>query len=504
MSVLRHLFKHNPARLPRSTRVAPASTKVNTDSSVGKAVNRFLEDFVYPRPPTKPLWDPLDISVDYSHISNPLAPSIFTSTLPNGLRLVSIDSLSPITGLGVLADFGSRYEVNETAGVAKVLEKQIYQSNESMTQPQLVREIQAAGGNITSSASRDSIYYAGEVLRDSAPVLFDILGSGILRNKFDQWEVNDSIRSVLAPFENGTSPPPDIMDLSMQCAFAGETLGRSMLPTPPQLLSQNITPKLLQQVVSTYFQPNRIVLAAAGISHEDFLALARKSVFGQMPASSASIVRPPARYVGGDLREHTATEDGLTHVAISFPSVGILSRDLVPTVMLQILLGGGSSFSSGGPGKGMHSRLYRHVLNQYGFVHGIQAYTALCDDISLFGLMGSTTPEYTGQLIEVIVKELKGMHSVTSEELSRAKNQLKSFVFMQLESRIPLLEDCARQMLSFGKVESLAELGARIDAVTVSDIDRVARSMLRARPTVTAVGLTTSAPGYDQIAAQFK
>lgn len=32
--------------------------------------------------------------------------------------------------------------------------------------------------------------------------------------------------------------------------------------------------------------------------------------------------------------------------------------DLVPITLLQTLMGGGSMFSAGGPGKGMYSRLY--------------------------------------------------------------------------------------------------------------------------------------------------
>jgi len=32
---------------------------------------------------------------------------------------------------------------------------------------------------------------------------------------------------------------------------------------------------------------------------------------------------------------------------------------------LNVLMGGGESFSVGGPGKGMYSRLYTNVLNKY-------------------------------------------------------------------------------------------------------------------------------------------
>lgn len=38
---------------------------------------------------------------------------------------------------------------------------------------------------------------------------------------------------------------------------------------------------------------------------------------------------------------------------------------VVPMTTLKILLGGGDSFSAGGPGKGMYSRLYREVLNRW-------------------------------------------------------------------------------------------------------------------------------------------
>jgi len=38
--------------------------------------------------------------------------------------------------------------------------------------------------------------------------------------------------------------------------------------------------------------------------------------------------------------------------------------DFVPFCVLNMLLGGGGSFSAGGPGKGMFSRLYLNVLNR--------------------------------------------------------------------------------------------------------------------------------------------
>lgn len=53
----------------------------------------------------------------------------------------------------------------------------------------------------------------------------------------------------------------------------------------------------------------------------------------------------------------------LAHVVIGFEGVPLSDNDFITFCVLQSLLGGGGSFSAGGPGKGMFSRLYVNVLH---------------------------------------------------------------------------------------------------------------------------------------------
>lgn len=39
--------------------------------------------------------------------------------------------------------------------------------------------------------------------------------------------------------------------------------------------------------------------------------------------------------------------------------------DFIPFAVLNMMMGGGGSFSAGGPGKGMFTRLYLNVLNRW-------------------------------------------------------------------------------------------------------------------------------------------
>ena len=78
--------------------------------------------------------------------------------------------------------------------------------------------------------------------------------------------------------------------------------------------------------------------------------------FGDLPAGTSS---SPASspYVGSEVRVKS-DDAGFTHVAIAFNAGGWKDAQLLPLCVLHQLLGGGGSFSAGGPGKGMYSQLY--------------------------------------------------------------------------------------------------------------------------------------------------
>ena len=64
-------------------------------------------------------------------------------------------------------------------------------------------------------------------------------------------------------------------------------------------------------------------------------------------------------------------------------------------------------------------------------------------------------------------------------ELSRAKNQLKSSLLMNLESRPILFEDIGRQVLTYGARTPAADLVRQIESVTAADLNKVARALER-------------------------
>lgn len=217
-----------------------------------------------------------------------------------------------------------------------------------------------------------------------------------------------------------------------------------------------------------------------------------------------SLLTQPSHYTGGYLALPTLPlpqnnlSIPLSHVHIGFEALPISSEDIYAQATLQTLLGGGGSFSAGGPGKGMYSRLYTNVLNQHGWVESCVAFNHSYTDSGLIGVAAACEPGRVGHMVDVICRELQaltldsGFASLQVAEVNRAKNQLRFSLLMNLESRLVELEDLGRQVQVHGRKVGVKEMCDKIDALTVADLRRVARQIFTGK--VDNKGHGTGAP----------
>jgi processing peptidase subunit alpha len=184
----------------------------------------------------------------------------------------------------------------------------------------------------------------------------------------------------------------------------------------------------------------------------------------------------------------------LSHIQLAFEALPISSPDIYALATLQTLLGGGGSFSAGGPGKGMYSRLYTNVLNQHGWVESCQAFNHSYSDSGIFGIAASCSPAHVGSMLDVMCRELAALGTETGwsrlkdGEVARAKNQLRSNLLMNLESRMIELEDLGRQVQVHGRKVGVKEMCEKIQAITVEDLRRVAKTVFEGKVVNPGVG----------------
>ena len=428
-----------------------------------------------------------------------------------------MENYSQVSSVGVLLDFGSRHELDEytipstnnttvsTAGVNHIMELLAFQSTKNHSGDEIRHIMENLGGASFATSSREQMMYCVDVLRPNVKQAFNILGETIKCPMIEEIEVQE-MKQVIE-FQIMDMMPQILMGEGLQMAGYGpidgkklQQLGRPHFCTPESL--PNLTAQSVHAFREQYLlnRPKGIVVSGSGIEHDALVELADAN-FGHISAATEPSVDNDSRtipsiYTGGEYRlqrppNPNPAKEEFTHVAIAFEVGGWHSLDLVPTCVLQTLLGGGSSFSAGGPGKGMYSRLYREVLNKYGWAETAEAFTSFHSESAMWGISGSCKPSTSRELTRVIVDHFNKLENefVTDEELDRARNMLKCSVLTQLESRLVLFEDIGRQILTYGKREDAMTMCAKIDAVTKEDIREVVRKAVKKPPTISTVGI---------------
>ena len=195
-------------------------------------------------------------------------------------------------------------------------------------------------------------------------------------------------------------------------------------------------------------------------------------------------------------------------MALKCPAASDL-KSHIPLAILQMLLGGGGSFSAGGPGKGMYSRLYTQMLNRYCGLSMLEYFhrninpKGLVDYLELMPVAyRNTLPSLVKLMTSYLSNQLTA--SLTTIELSRAKNQLKSAILMGMESRQMMLESYAQQLTSDTFIPP-RELCKRIDETGEEELKAVAKEMAsQMKISVAAYGQIESVPSYNDISGLFK
>lgn len=431
----------------------------------------------------------------------PAAFPTLTTTLSNGVQVASEDAAGLGTSLGVFVDMGSRLEDIPNSGSSHFLQHLAFKSTANRSHQRLVRDVENIGANTAAIAGRENIIYSGESLRMNAPHLLEIMADSILNSSITNAEFEQVRSQVKSEIEEVEKNAQTLVLEHLHSAAYSTGIGAPLLCP-----SYNIG-ALSRDAVLDFRQrnllPGRIVVSASGMPHDELVALT-ENLFGGLTGSNARAAYPKSEYKGGDARLGSAASPDTTTVALGFEGVSWKDEDLLAVCTLHTLMGGGGSFSAGGPGKGMYSRLYRNVLNRYEWVQSATAFNTAYSDSGLFGIVAQSDPAHAGDLVAVMCRELAGMATTIDDaDLARAKNQTRSSVLMNLESRAVSFEDIGRQMLAYGKREGPKSLCDKIAALTPADIKRVAAKMVATPVSVSAHGDLSFLPRYDEIARQF-
>ncbi|CAM8936226.1 unnamed protein product [Rhodiola kirilowii] len=424
------------------------------------------------------------------------------TTLSNGVKIASETSANPATSVGLYVNCGSIYENPSTFGMSHLVERMAFKSTINRSHLRIVREVEAIGGNVQASASREQMGYTFDALKTYLPQMVELLIDCVRNPAFLDWEVNETLQKMKSEIADASKDAPNLLLEAIHSAGYAGALANPLLA--PESAVDTLNASLLEEFVAEHYTAPRIVLAAYGAEHEELLSVA-EPLLSDLPKVSHP-AEPVSKYVGGDYR--CQAESGTTHFALAFevPGGWRQTKEAMTLTVLQMLMGGGGSFSAGGPGKGMYSRLYLNVLNKHAEIQSFSAFSSLYNNTGLFGIQASTESSHASDTIDIAVKELISVATpgqVDQVQLDRAIQATKSAILMHLESRVVASEDIGRQILTYGERKPVEEYLKAANDVTLKDITSTAQKLVSSPLSMASYGDLRYVPSYESVNNKF-
>lgn len=382
-------------------------------------------------------------------------------TFDNGLRLL----VDPMPGLktfalSALIYGGARFETEAQSGWAHLLEHMVFKGAGGRNARELAEAIEHKGGTINASTGYEHTRFEVRGLNSLMPLALEIVTDLMFRPVIDAEELAREKKVVEQEILEAYDTPDDhVFDLLQSAMFAGQSLGRPILGTKQSL--KPVTPGALRTFAETLYAPHQIVICVSGGVEPAAVHAALKGRVESVPAHAGFGKPAPMRFTTERHVQKRKIEQA--NLTIGFEGVSRLSHDIIPLRLFSEILGGG-----------MASRLFQEAREARGLAYSIDAFTTPYRDGGIFGVYAGCAAKDVEPLIELIQKVMCDLSSdPLAAELERAKAQFMTSLFLNHEGAASRCGAFASQLSTFGKVFTLDEVAADIEAVSRDDLVRV-------------------------------
>jgi zinc protease len=398
-------------------------------------------------------------------------PPYEMQTLPNGLQVIAVlHHEQPAVSMRMLIRAGSAADPKAKTGLAHLTAALLDQGTTTQSASEFNDAIDFIGGAVTTGAGSDLSFANMVVMKDSFDSSLAMLSDMVRHPAFADDEIARQRQQLLSSLQVSFDDPDFIADAVFdRLVYGFHPYGLPQSGTPETLAS--ITRADLMAFHQRYFVPNNAILAIVGdVTAEEAFASVRR-VFGDWErhdVAAAATIEPPSptrRVVVVNKRDAVQTEVRVGHLGIPRNHPDYMAVNLA----IRILGGEGSN------------RLHQVLRTARGLTYGAQADFDTYKESGDFQAETNTRTAATGEVLRLIVDEFWRLQRdrVNERELSDAKAYLTGSFPLTIETPNAI----AMQILNvvfFGlPIEQLQTFRDRVNAVTVDDVQRVARLYLK-------------------------
>lgn len=366
---------------------------------------------------------------------------------------------------------GGRYEDLSTEyGVSHFLEHLLFKGSQKYPTAQIIAEaINGVGGYMNAYTTEEMTCFYMKVPQQHFELALDILADMTINPLFDAQEI-DRERGVILEEMNvyKDDPGQHVFDLVGGLLWPEDPLRTNVLGT------EEIIRHIPREVIAGYHQAlytlDNAVLSVAGNVSLARVQAAVDAGFSEVQNSRQTRSALPTRGPVSHRHLHVYSQNvNQSHLVLAGRSVPLRHPDEPALRVLAALLGGG-----------MSSRLYLSVREDKGLAYTVFMHTNGYTDAGKWEIYAGVNNDKLEEAIEAITRELSRVRreTVSSDELSRVKEQLKGRIIMSQETNGAVADRLASEYLLTGEIRPLEKVLSDIDGVTAEQVLSVAQRYL--------------------------
>ncbi|NDJ87860.1 M16 family metallopeptidase [Mycolicibacter kumamotonensis] len=402
------------------------------------------------------------------------------TTLPGGLRVVT-EYLPAVrsASVGVWVGVGSRDEGATVAGAAHFLEHLLFKATPTRTAAGIAQAMDAVGGELNAFTGKEHTCYYAHVLDTDLELAVALVSDVVLNGCCAAEDVDLERDVVLEELAMRDDDPEDALgDVFLSTLFGDHPIGRPVIGNVESV--SGMTRAQLRSFHQRRYTPERMVVAVAGnVDHDTVVALVRdhfghRLVRGQQPVAPR---RGAARVPGSPALTVINRDADQTHMSLGVRAPGRYWQHRQALAVLNTALGGGLS-----------SRLFQQVRESRGLAYSIYSSVDTFADAGALSVYTACQPERFAEVAAVTTEVLDAVarDGITAEECRIAKGSLRGGLLLGLEDSGSRMNRLGRTELNYGRYRPISRTLRELSAVTVDEVNAVARRLLR-RPYGVAV-----------------
>ena len=392
------------------------------------------------------------------------------TTLPNGLRVVTVpDENAESASFSLVVASGSRHERPRLSGISHFIEHMLFKGTAKRTARDINRAIEGVGGELNAYTSEQTTSYYARVPHERLATAVDVICDMYRNASVPDSEFERERQVVLQEIKMYEDDPSSVAsDILRAGLFPKSPLGVPVSGDEKTLAA--MTPQLLRDYVRRAYVPSATVAVVAGRMD---------------PAKAVALVSERL----GDLKKGRPLAFAGFDDAVPVVRESVVSREVMQT---QLMMGWRLPFGVRGDarftlnmlnvvmGYGMSSRLFESVREKRGLSYDIQTLPQLFDETGCWCVAGGVEPSRADEMRSVIEREIERLRTkrVGAAELRRAKDFHKGNVRLAMERASTRITFFGGGVMTHGRIVSLDETMAKLEAVTPEMILEFARTYL--------------------------